>query len=87
MIQLVFLEKNSLFYQRKRELHLKELFKLLLKILSRESHIEEINLMITTADIQLLSNTGKETQSTKPSNNKTGNKCPGQEIFKCNAKA
>ena len=40
------------------KLHLKYLLKLLLKTLRRESHLEEINLIITPAEVQFLSKMG-----------------------------
>ena len=48
--------------------------KLLVKTWRRESHLEEINLIITPAEIQLLSKIRNKAKSIKPSNNKTGNK-------------
>ena len=52
---------------------MKELLKLLVKTLRRESHLEEINLIITPAEVQLISKMRNKSKSIKPSNNKTGN--------------
>ena len=53
-----------------KELHLKESLKLLVKILK---HLEDINLIITPAEIQLLSEMRNKAKLIKPSYNKTGN--------------
>ena len=56
-----------------KELYLKELLKLIAKKLRLESHLEEINLLITPAEVQLLSKMSNKAKSIKSSNNKVGN--------------
>ena len=55
------------------ELHLKNFLKLPVKILIRESNLEETIFLITPAKKQLLSKMRYNAISMKPSNNKTGN--------------
>ena len=54
-------------------LHLKELLKLIVKTLKNESQLKEINLIITPAELRVLSKLRNKAQSIKSSNNKTGN--------------
>ena len=53
-----------------KEFHLKELLKLLVKTLRRESHSEELKLIITPAEIQLISKMKIKAKSIKPSDKK-----------------
>ena len=49
-----------------KELHLKELLKLLVETLRSESPLEDINLLITPAEVQLLSKMRNKAKSIKP---------------------